>query len=32
MSLNLNGDVDADKDGAQTPWFGLRYARRLVPG
>jgi hypothetical protein len=27
MSLNLNGDVDADKDGAQTPWFGLRYAR-----
>jgi hypothetical protein len=27
MSFNLNGEKDADKDGAQTPWFGLRYAR-----
>ncbi len=27
MSFNLNSDKDADKDGAQTPWFGLRYAR-----
>ena len=27
MSFNLNGDKDADKDGAQTLWFGLRYAR-----
>ena len=27
MSFDLNGDKDPDKDGAQTPWFGLHYAR-----
>jgi hypothetical protein len=32
MSFNLNGDKDADKGRAQTPWFGLRPARLFRSG
>ena len=28
-SLNSNGGEDADKEGAQTQWFGLRYTKLL---
>ena len=32
LSFNLNGDKDADKGRAQTPWFGLRYTRLFRSG